>query len=124
MATTADSDKILVSRSGSPIYGRTDGIGVLPDAAGTATTTDGLVAVANGVVCKTLEPSMLCEVFEDFLGAAALVLETEASASARGATVIGEVLGGASCSEAEGLFAIRDWIWSAGRAASAFAISA
>ena len=41
-------------------------------------------------------------------GAAALVLETEASAAARGAPVIGEVLGGGSVSEAEGLFSIRD----------------
>ncbi|MCO5123773.1 MAG: beta-ketoacyl-[acyl-carrier-protein] synthase family protein [Rhizobacter sp.] len=41
-------------------------------------------------------------------GAAALVLETEASAAARGATVIGEVLGGGSVSEAEGLFSIRE----------------
>lgn len=41
-------------------------------------------------------------------GAAALMLETEASAAARGATVIGEVLGGGSVCEAEGLLAIRD----------------
>jgi 3-oxoacyl-[acyl-carrier-protein] synthase I len=41
-------------------------------------------------------------------GAAALVLETEASAAERGVTPIGEVLGGGSCSEAEGLLAIRD----------------
>ena len=41
-------------------------------------------------------------------GAAALMLETEASAAERGATPIGEVLGGAACCEAEGLLAIRD----------------
>ncbi len=41
-------------------------------------------------------------------GAAALMLETEASAAARGATVIGEVLGGGSACEAEGLFTIRE----------------
>lgn len=41
-------------------------------------------------------------------GAAALVLETEASAQARGAAVLGEVLGGAAVCEAEGLLAIRD----------------
>ena len=41
-------------------------------------------------------------------GAAALVLETEASAAARGAPVIGEVLGGAAACEAQGLLAIRD----------------
>jgi 3-oxoacyl-[acyl-carrier-protein] synthase-1 len=41
-------------------------------------------------------------------GAAALVLETEASAAARGASVIGEVLGGGSVGEAEGLLSIRD----------------
>ena len=41
-------------------------------------------------------------------GAAALVLETEASAAARGATALGEVLGGAATCEAEGLLAIRD----------------
>lgn len=41
-------------------------------------------------------------------GAAALALETEASAAARGAPVLGEVLGGAAVCEAEGLLAIRD----------------
>ena len=41
-------------------------------------------------------------------GAAALVLETEASAAARGAPVLGEVLGGGAACEAEGLFAICD----------------
>ena len=41
-------------------------------------------------------------------GAAALMLETEASAAERGANVIGEVLGGGLASEAEGLTAIRD----------------
>lgn len=41
-------------------------------------------------------------------GAAALMLETEASAQERGATVLGEVLGGAASSEAEGLLAIRE----------------
>lgn len=41
-------------------------------------------------------------------GAAALVLETEASAAARGAPVIGEVLGGGAACEAEGLLAISD----------------
>ena len=41
-------------------------------------------------------------------GAASLMLETEASAAERGATPIGEVLGGAACCEAEGLLAIRD----------------
>jgi len=41
-------------------------------------------------------------------GAAALLLETEASAAARGAAVLGEVLGGGAVCEAEGLLAIRD----------------
>jgi 3-oxoacyl-[acyl-carrier-protein] synthase-1 len=41
-------------------------------------------------------------------GAAALVLETEASAQRRGATVIGEVLGGGHAAEAAGLLAIRE----------------
>jgi 3-oxoacyl-[acyl-carrier-protein] synthase-1 len=41
-------------------------------------------------------------------GAGALMLETEASASARGAGVIGEVLGGGFACEAEGLLDIRD----------------
>ena len=41
-------------------------------------------------------------------GAAALVLETEASAAARGAAVLGEVMGGGSVCEAEGLLGIRD----------------
>jgi 3-oxoacyl-[acyl-carrier-protein] synthase I len=41
-------------------------------------------------------------------GAAALALETEASAAARGAAPIGEVLGGAEAAEAEGLLAIRE----------------
>ncbi len=41
-------------------------------------------------------------------GAAALVLETEASARKRGAAVLGEVLGGGSATDAQGLLAIRD----------------
>ena len=41
-------------------------------------------------------------------GAGALMLETEASASARNASVIGEVLGGGVACEAEGLLTIRD----------------
>ena len=41
-------------------------------------------------------------------GAGALMLETEASAAARSASVIGEVLGGGSPCEAEGLLTIRD----------------
>jgi 3-oxoacyl-[acyl-carrier-protein] synthase-1 len=41
-------------------------------------------------------------------GAGGLVLETEASAAARGAAVLGEILGGGSATEAEGLLPIRD----------------
>ncbi len=41
-------------------------------------------------------------------GAGALVLETEAAASERGATALGEVLGGGAASEAQGLLAIQD----------------
>lgn len=41
-------------------------------------------------------------------GAGALVLETEASATARGAAVVGEFLGGGVATEAEGLLPIRD----------------
>ncbi|HEY3180451.1 MAG TPA: beta-ketoacyl synthase N-terminal-like domain-containing protein [Casimicrobiaceae bacterium] len=41
-------------------------------------------------------------------GAGALALETEQSASERGATVIGEVLGGGHAGEATGLLSIRD----------------
>jgi 3-oxoacyl-[acyl-carrier-protein] synthase-1 len=41
-------------------------------------------------------------------GAGALALETEAAATARGAPILGEVLGGAYVSEASGLLAIRD----------------
>jgi len=41
-------------------------------------------------------------------GGAALALETEASAAARGAKIVGEVLGGGSASDAQGLLAIRD----------------
>jgi len=41
-------------------------------------------------------------------GAAALALETEASAQQRGATILGEVLGGGSANDARGLLAIRD----------------
>jgi 3-oxoacyl-[acyl-carrier-protein] synthase-1 len=40
-------------------------------------------------------------------GAAAFVLETEASAALRGATVLAEYLGGGDASEGEGLFSIR-----------------
>jgi 3-oxoacyl-[acyl-carrier-protein] synthase-1 len=63
-----------------------------------------------GVVAKdTLRPfdagrdgSLLGE------GAGALLLESEASAAARGATVLGEVLGGGAATEGEGLLPIRD----------------
>jgi 3-oxoacyl-[acyl-carrier-protein] synthase-1 len=41
-------------------------------------------------------------------GAGALVVETEAAAASRGATVVGEILGSGCAAEAEGLFAIRD----------------
>ncbi len=41
-------------------------------------------------------------------GAGALVMETEASAHERGASVLGEVLGGGLASEAQGLLAIRE----------------
>jgi 3-oxoacyl-[acyl-carrier-protein] synthase-1 len=41
-------------------------------------------------------------------GGASLVLETEASAASHGASVLGEVLGSGSASDAQGLFALRD----------------
>jgi 3-oxoacyl-(acyl-carrier-protein) synthase len=41
-------------------------------------------------------------------GAAAMALETEASARQRGATIVGEILGGGAASDAQGLLAIRD----------------
>ncbi len=41
-------------------------------------------------------------------GAAALAIETEASAAARGATILGDVLGGGCATEGEGLLAIRE----------------
>jgi 3-oxoacyl-(acyl-carrier-protein) synthase len=41
-------------------------------------------------------------------GAAAIALETEASARERGATIVGEILGGGAAGDARGLLAIRD----------------
>jgi 3-oxoacyl-[acyl-carrier-protein] synthase-1 len=41
-------------------------------------------------------------------GAAALALETDASARERGAPILGEVLGGGAATDAQGLLAIRD----------------
>lgn len=41
-------------------------------------------------------------------GAASLVLETEASAQERGATILGEYLGGGDASEGEGIFDVRE----------------
>ncbi len=41
-------------------------------------------------------------------GAASMVLETEASARERGATILGEYLGGGDASEGEGLFDVRE----------------
>lgn len=70
--SSADHDQLIVSKSGSPLYGRTDGVGVLPDAGGDATLSDGLVAISNGDVSKTLDHSMFCEVFEDFIGSTAI----------------------------------------------------
>lgn len=68
MGTSADHDKLIVSHTGNPIYGQTDGIGVVPDAGGSASAHDGLVAISNGDVSMTLDRSMYCEVFEDFIG--------------------------------------------------------
>lgn len=68
MAQNARADRIVMSKSGMPIYGRNDGVAVLPDAGGDTTTTDGLIAVENGAVASTLSRAMFCEVFEDFLG--------------------------------------------------------
>ncbi len=68
MSTSVDSDVVLVSKGGTPLDKRTDGVGVLVDAGGDTTVSDGLVAIANGTVSRSLEPAMLCEVFEDFLG--------------------------------------------------------
>lgn len=67
MATSADSDRLIVSKSGAPLYGRTDGVGVIRNASSN-TVHDGLVAISNGSVTRTLDPSLLCEVFEDFIG--------------------------------------------------------
>jgi len=64
----ADSDLIVMSASGCPRYGRNDGVGIIPDAGGSAALTDGLIAVANGSLAMPLEPSMICYEFEDFLG--------------------------------------------------------
>lgn len=68
MATEADADRLVVSKSGTPLYGRTDGVGVIPDAGGSSSEHDGLVAISNGSVSRALDPSLLCEVFEDFMG--------------------------------------------------------
>lgn len=65
-------DKLIMAKSGSPLYGRSDGIGVVPDAGGSNSSGDGLVAVSNGDVCKTLDHAMFCEVFEDFIGQTAI----------------------------------------------------
>jgi hypothetical protein len=68
MGTAADADRLLVSKAGSPIYGQTDGVGVLPDAGGSSSAHDGLVAISNGSNAMCLDRAMLCEVFEDFMG--------------------------------------------------------
>jgi hypothetical protein len=59
---------LTMGKSGSPVYGRSDGVAVVPDAGGDSSLTDGLVAVANGSMCMPLEPSMWCHDFIDFLG--------------------------------------------------------
>src|SRR5690554_6672371 len=41
-------------------------------------------------------------------GAGAMVLETQASAQERGATILGEYLGGGDCTEGESLFDVRE----------------
>lgn len=66
--TTADPDQLIMSHSGSPVYGSSDGIAVVADEAGVATTHDGLVAVSGGNMAMPLDRSMWCEEFIDFNG--------------------------------------------------------
>lgn len=63
----ANPSRLLMAHPASPIYGKTSGVGVVRDA--TETAQDGVVAVSNGDVAMCLDPALLCEVFEDFLGA-------------------------------------------------------
>lgn len=63
----ANPDRILVSKSGAPIYGRTDGVGVVVDSA-SASTHKGLISVVGGDVGMPLDPSLLCYEFHDFNG--------------------------------------------------------
>lgn len=80
MASTAPN-RLIASKSAMPLYGRTDGVGVVPDAGGDSSLSDGLVAISNGDVSKTLDHSMYCEVFEDFIGQTAIPLNGTGDAS-------------------------------------------
>jgi len=95
MGTQKRADRLKMSQSGQPIYGQNDGVGVLPDAGGSSTTHDGLVAVSNGDASMSLDYAMLPELFEDFLGSRVVALDSGLDAD-NGPLVLKDVSTGGS----------------------------